>query len=388
MPTEAAAIGLYAHLPFCLSKCAYCDFDSFPLDSMGGLPFARRYLDALGVELDLRAASEEFAAAPADTVFFGGGTPTVLPSEWLVALLTRMRARFRLPDGAEVTMEVNPGTVDERGLAALHAAGCNRLSLGVQSFSDDALGLLGRVHTAAEARTAAAAARKAGFDNLGLDLIYGLPGQTVEEWRQDVAAALALQPEHVSAYGLSLEPGTRLAEAVGSGRLPEPGEEPYAEMYQAAEEALLAAGYVHYEISNYARPGWECRHNRKYWSGDEYLGLGSSAHSYRRRLRWNNLPSPQVYTEWLERGRLPAARAEALSSRGRLGELLMLGLRCADGVSEEVVAARTGLRPSEVFGEAIDRLCGRGMLIAQQGRLRIPQEKWLLSNEVLVEFVA
>jgi len=380
-------LGLYVHLPFCLSKCAYCDFASFPLETAGGLSSARRYVEALAVELDLRAASEEFAGVTADTIFFGGGTPTVLPAEWLAEVLSRIRLRFPVPDDVEVTVEANPGTVDREKLSALREAGFNRLSLGVQSFSDDSLALLGRVHTGAEAREAIAAARSAGFDNLSLDLIYGLPGQTVEEWRADVRAALEVGPEHISAYGLSLEPGTRLAEEVECGRLSEPGVEPYAEMYQLAEEAFTAAGYEHYEISNYARPGRECRHNRKYWSGDEYLGLGSSAHSHRWGGRWNNLPAPGVYCEWLERGQLPVERAEALSAKSRVGEMLMLGLRCAEGVSEEEIAARTGLRPSEVFGEAMARLSENGMLVAADGRLRIPREKWLVSNEVLAEFV-
>jgi len=382
------SLGLYVHFPFCLGKCAYCDFASFPLEAVGGFPFARRYVEALAVELDLRAATEEFASVSVDTIFFGGGTPTALPAEWLAEVLHGIRLRFSVSDDAEVTVEANPGTVDREKLRALREAGFNRLSLGVQSFSDDALALLGRIHTGAEAREAIAAARAAGFDDLSLDLIYGLPGQTVEEWREDVRAAGEVGPEHISAYGLSLEPGTRLTEDVGCGRLPEPGEELYAEMYLFAEESFAAAGYEHYEISNYARPGRECRHNRKYWSGDEYLGLGSSAHSHRRGVRWNNLPAPGVYCEWLERGRLPVERAEALSARSRVGELLMLGLRCAEGVSEDEVAARTGLRPSEVFGEAMARLSENGMLVAADGRLRIPREKWLLSNEALAEFVS
>jgi oxygen-independent coproporphyrinogen-3 oxidase len=384
LPTD---LGLYLHFPFCLSKCAYCDFASSPLDAAGGLPLARRYVNALAVELDLRAATEEFFGATVDTIFLGGGTPTVLPVEWLTEVLARVKLRLRVPDDAEITVEANPGTVDEAKLSALRTAGCGRLSLGVQSFSDDSLALLGRAHTAAEAKEAIAATRAAGFDNLNLDLIYGLPGQAVEEWRGDVEEALEFGPEHISAYGLSLEPGTRLEQAVDSGRLPEPMDDSYAEMYHLAEEAFTAAGYEHYEISNYARPGRECRHNRKYWSGDEYLGLGSSAHSHRRGRRWNNSPASLVYCEWLERGRLPVARAEALSARARVGELLMLGLRCAEGVSEDDVTTRAGLRPSEVFGEEIARLCERGMLVAADGRLRMPREKWLVSNEALAEFV-
>lgn len=382
-----SGLGVYVHIPFCLGKCAYCDFASFPLESVGGLPFARRYLRALAVELDLRAASEEFAGETVDTIFFGGGTPTVLPAEWLAEAMARIRWRFTVREDAEVTVEANPGTVEGEKLRALREAGCNRLSLGVQSLSDDALALLGRAHRAVEARGAVAAAREAGFENVSLDLIYGRPGQTVAKWEEEVEAALTLQPEHLSAYALSLEPGTRLAEALDCGRLPKVEEDAVAEMYQLTEELLGSAGYQHYEISNYARPGWECQHNRKYWSGDEYLGLGSAAHSHRRGVRWNNLPAPSVYCEGLERGRLPVERAEALSARGRVGELLILGLRCAEGVREEEIAARTGLRPSEVFREAAARLGERGLLEVVSGGWRLPRDKWLIANEILAEFV-
>jgi len=381
-------LGLYLHFPFCLSKCAYCDFASLPLADAGGPEFARRYLDALLIEIDRRAATPEFRDLAADTVFFGGGTPTVLPAAWLAEALQRLRWRFAIPSDAEITVEANPGTVDAVALAELRGAGFNRLSLGVQSFSDDSLRLLGRVHTADEARQALAAARAAGFDDLSLDLIYGLPGQTVEEWQEDLAAALEIRPEHLSAYGLSLEEGTPLARAVAADRLPAPDEEGYAAMFTAAHAQLTAAGYEHYEISNYALPGRQCRHNRKYWAGDEYLGLGCSAHSHRWGRRWNNLAAPPVYTKWLARGAWPVARAEALSPRARAGELMMLGLRTAAGVSEDEVERRTGLRPGVAFADAIAGLRARGWLGLDAGRFVIPSEMWLISNEILAEFVA
>ncbi len=379
-------IGLYLHLPFCLSKCAYCDFASFPLASLGGLDFARGYVEALLAEIDRRAVTTEFAGAVVDTVFFGGGTPTVLPGAWLAELLQRVRNRFAV-EASEISVEANPGTVGEEVLGELRAAGVSRLSMGVQSFSDESLRLLGRAHGAAEADQAFSLARTAGFDNVSLDLIYGLPGQTVAQWREDLLHALELRPEHLSAYGLSLEEGTPLTEAVACGRLPAPEEEPYAEMYALTHEVLTAAGYQHYEISNYALPGRECRHNRKYWAGDEYLGVGSGAHSHRGGLRWNNVSAPQLYRESLANGLWPVARAEVLSPRARVGELLMLGLRTADGVSETDVAARTGLAPREVFGEQIARLLDRGLLEEDAGRLTIPPAQWLVSNEVLAEFV-
>jgi oxygen-independent coproporphyrinogen-3 oxidase len=384
---KAVPFGLYLHLPFCLSKCAYCDFDSLPLEAAGGLDAALRYLDAINIELDLRAASSEFHDAPVATIFLGGGTPTILPPERLAALLARIRARFPIAPDAEITVEANPGTVDRANISALLEAGVNRFSLGVQSFNDSVLQTLGRAHTAAEAAQAIADLRAAGCANLNLDLIYCIPHQTLADWQDTLRQALAAQPEHISAYGLSVEEGTPLAADIASGRLPAPDEELYAEMYDTAAETLLAADYQHYEISNFARPGLHCLHNRRYWANAEYLGLGASAHSYRYGLRWNNLHDPAIYTEWLSRGILPVARAEALSAERRLGETLMLGLRCAEGVVEEQVAAACGLAPREVFEKEIQLLCDQGLLIAENGALRIPREKWLISNEALAHFV-
>ena len=380
-------LGVYVHFPFCLAKCAYCDFASYPLATQGGLEGARGYLEALFVEIDRRAASDEFAGAVVDTIYLGGGTPTVLPAAWLEETLTRLRARFAVSPEAEVTVEANPGTVDAAKLQALRAAGVNRLSLGVQSFSDDALRRLGRVHTAEEAKQELLAARAAGFDNLGLDLIYAQPGQTLAEWQTDVEEALSFAPEHLSAYGLTLEEGTALTQSVASGVLPEPKEARYNSMYRWTERRLRAAGYRHYEISNYARPGRESQHNRRYWQGDEYLGLGSSAHSYRGGIRWNNWPEPDVYRASLLRGLLPVAGAETLSARERVGEMLMLGLRGVEGVSAQAIEARTGLRPEAVFGAEFAALQERGLLIVSRGRIRIPRRKWLLSDEALLAFV-
>jgi len=381
-------IGLYLHLPFCVSKCAYCDFASLPLESAGGLPMARRYLDALGVELDLRAASPEFADAAVETIYLGGGTPTVLPADWLSGLLERVRRRFAVAEEVEVTVEANPGTVDEAKLAALVAAGVNRLSLGVQSFSDQVLRTLGRAHTAGDAEAAPAAARAAGFANLSFDLIHGVPGQSSRDWEETLQRALAAGPEHISCYGLSIEQGTPLAAGIEAGRLALAGEDQCADMYQSAVALLTAKGYHHYELSNFALPEQECRHNRRYWAGGEYLGVGVSAHSYRGGVRWNNTGSLPVYTEWLERGRLPAVRAELLSRRERVGEMLVLGLRCREGVAEQEIAEACGLSPREIFGKEIEELSDRGLLIAGDGRLRVPRRKWLVSNEVLSHFVA
>jgi oxygen-independent coproporphyrinogen-3 oxidase len=381
-------MGLYLHFPFCLRRCAYCDFASVALDEAGGMSAARRYLEALFVELDRRALSDEFHGAPVRTVYLGGGTPSILPPDWIAELLTRLRHRFPFEPDAEITIEANPGTVNEEKIADLLAAGVNRLSLGVQSFSDEVLPTLGRVHSAAEARDAISAARAAGSTNLSLDLMFGIPEQSMAQWQSTLHETVAAQPEHVSPYALSVEPGTPLSCSISAGDLPLPDDDLAADMYETAQEALTRAGYEHYEISNFARPGSHCRHNRIYWAADEYLGLGASSHSFRRGIRWNNTSDLGVYTEWIERGGLPVVRAEALSTRARIGEMLMLGLRRAEGISEEEIRRRCGGGPREVFSDEIERLCSEGLLLAQDGRLRLPRERWLISNEVLSQFVA
>jgi oxygen-independent coproporphyrinogen-3 oxidase len=390
-------IGLYLHIPYCLRKCAYCDFASLPLDEAGGLAAARRYLDALAIELDRRAFSDEFSpllrqlateATYVDTVYIGGGTPTILPPDWLASLFDRIRMRFTVRPDAELTVEANPGTVDEAKISALLAAGVNRISLGVQSFSDPVLQTLGRIHTAAEAHDAIAAARAAGCSNLSLDLMYGIPNQSLADWRTTLEAVVKAGPDHISAYALSVEPGTRLCDVIAAHELPPPDEDLAADMYLLAQDLLGDAGYDHYEISNFARPGMQCRHNRRYWACDEYLGLGAASHTFRGGVRWNNLPDPAVYTRWIEQGRLPVARAEALSARESAGEMLILGLRRAEGVREKDVLRRCGISPSEVFRDEIGRLCEDRLLIVDRGRLRIPREAWLVSNEVLSAFVA
>ncbi len=381
-------IGIYIHIPYCARKCSYCDFTSLPLDEAGGMNVARRYMDAVAIELDRRAMSDEFRGCEVETIYVGGGTPTILPPDWIADLLDCLRMRFAVQADAEITVESNPGTVDEVKLRALLSAGVNRISLGVQSFSDPVLRTLGRIHTAAEAKDAVAAARSAGCANVSLDLMYGIPNQSLDDWRNTLNAAVDVDPDHISAYALSVEPGTRLCDIIAAHALPPPDEDLAADMFLTADEILGKASFDHYEISNFAQPGMECRHNRRYWAYDEYLGIGAAAHTFRKGVRWNNLPDPAVYTRWIERGRFPVARAEALSSREAVGEMLMLGLRRAEGIREKDVVKRCGTSLSELFAEEIERLQQDGLLIVERGRLRIPREAWLISNEILSTFVA
>ena len=283
---------LYVHVPFCRSKCAYCDFNSYA-GQEGLIP---AYVDALLRE----AAAWSEAAETLDTVYLGGGTPSLLPLSQMERLMTGLHGSFTFAADAEVSLEANPESVDLPNLRGLRELGFNRLSIGVQSFDDRELRFLGRVHDTATAEAAYAAARQAGFANVSLDLIFGLPGQRPAQWRRSLEKALTLEPEHLSLYALTVEEETPLATRIAAGESRAPDEDAQAEMYAWSEEALALAGYEHYEISNWARPGRRCRHNLTYWQSDPYLGLGAGAHSYLGGCRFANEMRPDRYIERVE----------------------------------------------------------------------------------------
>jgi len=332
-----------------------------------------------------------------DTLFVGGGTPTAMPAGDLALLLQACRRHLGVPLTAEVSIEANPGTVSAVDLSMLHGAGYNRLSLGMQSFRDDELALLGRIHTAEESLQAYRWAHEAGFTNLNLDLIYGLPRQTVAQWRESLERALSLGPEHLSLYGLSVEPGTPLEARIARGVLPAPDDGAAADMYELAEELLDRAGYAHYEISNWARrgagdaasdlPPWACRHNLKYWHNRPYLGLGSAAHSYDGRCRRANVTSPQEYIARVEAGRDLVAEEECPDRDQRMDETMMLGLRLIDGVSHETFVRRFGVDLSDVYGAEIADLSEDGLLQADERGIRLTARGRLLGNRVFAAFL-
>jgi oxygen-independent coproporphyrinogen-3 oxidase len=371
--------GLYVHWPFCASKCGYCDFASVAAREAGGEGFIRRYAQALKQEWAQRRASPEFAEAEFRTIYFGGGTPTVAPLEALLSVA----AAVRITGGQETSIEANPESAEESKLAALRGAGFNRLSLGVQSFSDEVLRFLGRAHTVSRAREAIRAARRAAFENLSLDLIYGSPGETLGEWQTTLESAIQSGPEHISAYGLTLEPGTPLGRRGEQGELSPTSPELQAEMYWRARERLTGAGYEHYEVSNFARRGFACLHNRNYWRRGEYLGLGASAHSFRGGVRWRNVCSPQAYVAAVERRQLPVAGAERLSRRQSCEEFLFLGLRQSEGVAKAELEARFGRRAARAVRGRARGLAMEGLLAGGDGRLRLPPRAMLISNQVL-----
>jgi len=383
--------GLYLHIPFCRAKCAYCDFPSFPgLDRLYDA-----YVQAVCRETAQRAP--QWAALRFDSLFIGGGTPTVLTAQAIEMLLEACRRHLGIAPSAEISIEANPGTVDLDLLRALRHCGVNRLSLGVQSLDDGELALLGRVHRRAEALAAYAQAREAGFENVNLDLMLGLPGQRLAGWRRTLEEAITLGPEHLSLYILSLEEGTPLCARVALGALPEPSEGVAAAMYELAERLLAQAGYRHYEISNWARrrpddnanglPTLACRHNLKYWRNEPYLGLGAAAHSYDGVARTANILDPAAYIAHMERGEEAVAAREALDDAQRMGETMMLGLRLIQGVEWRRFRERFGLGLEDVYARQIAELTDEGLLESDAQGVRLTARGRLLGNRVFAAFL-
>jgi putative oxygen-independent coproporphyrinogen III oxidase len=363
----SARAGLYVHIPFCLTRCGYCDFNAYAgLDHL-----ASPYVEALRREAGL--AGDGWEDVRFATMFFGGGTPTTLSPETIGRLIRAFRQGFAFTPDAEITCEANPDTVDAGSLAALRGEGVNRLSMGVQSFDPSVLAALQRIHSADSARRAYQAARVAGFDNVNLDLIYGAEGETLESWRRTLEEAVALRPEHLSCYALTIEPNTMLGRQVASGSIPAPDPDRQADMYGIACEILGRAGYVHYEVSNWTLPGRECLHNLGYWEGRPYLGLGAGAHSYRGDRRWWNVRPPHQYIESLAAGRLPTGGEERVEGEEAQLEALLLGLRLNRGIPEAWV-------PTDVAED----LVGRGLANVGDSRFALTDRGMLLASEVVL----
>ncbi len=331
---------LYLHVPFCATRCGYCDFNTYTAAELGSAPGSSRdaYLQAVRAELDL--AVDVLGEPPVvQTVFFGGGTPTLLSSAELTGLLAAVRERFEVAPDAEVTTEANPESVDREYLEALVAAGFTRLSLGMQSSVPQVLAVLERRHTAGRVQQVAGWARDAGFASLSLDLIYGSPGETPADWRSSVESALALRPDHVSAYSLIVEPGTRLAAKVRRKELPGIDDDVHAAYYLIAEDLLTRAGLSAYEISNWATQGHECRHNLAYWRSDNWWGIGPGAHSHVGGVRWWNVRHPSAYSARLAHRESPAEAREVLDRAQRRMERILLELRLAEGLDLALLTA-------------------------------------------------
>jgi len=372
-----ARAGIYVALPFCRSHCHYCSNPAgrYTEDRAG------RYLDR--VRDDLEAAAPDWAGHTIETVFLGGGTPTLYPPEALSRLLDTLARRFRLDPDAEVTTEANPETVHPEAAAAWAGMGINRVSIGAQSFLPRHLKALGRTHTPEAVERAVDAVRGAGIHDLSLDLIFALPGQTDAEWAADLERALSLGPDHLSAYGLTPEDGTPLGDRVAAGRVALPDAATYARLYGLAVDRLAAAGYARYEVSNFARPGRACRHNLGYWRGGDYLGVGAGAASHRAGRRTLPVEDVDAYLD----GPGPPDHAEALSPVERAVEMAIFGLRTAEGVDFAAIRARAGAPLPPAAGAALDRLARAG-LVRLDGRGCRPTARGFLFTDTIGEALA
>jgi putative oxygen-independent coproporphyrinogen III oxidase len=354
-------LGLYVHVPFCAARCGYCDFNTYTAAELPGGGDRAGFVAAALQELDRAATTLGDAARPAATVFFGGGTPTLLPPDDLAAILEGIRRRFGLEAGAEVTTEANPESVSPRALARLRAGGFTRVSIGMQHAAPHVLGILDRVHTPGRAAAAVGEAHAAGFEHVSLDLIYGTPGERAEDWALTLDTALAAGPDHVSAYGLEVEPGTALAARVRRGELPPPDGDAMADRQAEADAALSAAGLQWYEVANHAASREaRCRHNLGYWRSHDWWGIGPGAHSHVAGRRWWNVRHPSAYARRLAAGRSPAAGSEVLDPAVRRFERIMLEVRLAEGLDPAVL--------SPAGRRAAERLERDGALTLSTGR--------------------
>jgi oxygen-independent coproporphyrinogen-3 oxidase len=395
-------VGLYVHIPFCSAICNYCNFNRGLFDA----ELKVRYVDALVAEITRagEAALEGCATGPesanarlaqpfragraaADTIYFGGGTPSLLEPEEIARIIAACEASFDVAADREVTLEANPETVGEARLAAFRRAGVNRLSFGVQSFREDELKRLSRLHSADRARAAFAEARAAGFDNVSLDLMMWLPEQTFSQWLESVDAAIALAPEHLSLYLLEVYPNAPLKEDMARARWSQAPDDDAAAMYVAAMERLEAAGLEQYEISNVARQGRRARHNLKYWTDGEWLGFGCGAHSTRHGVRWKNLSSTQEYVDRIAGGEAVAVDIRRLSADEQLGDALFTALRLVDGIDGNAIQTRYGIDVWRRYGADLEPFIEAGCLRRDGSRLSLTRQGMLLAHEVMTVFV-
>ena len=384
--SDSGGIGIYLHIPFCTAKCGYCDFNSYA----GHEHMIPAYTDTL--LKDAALWRDTVRGRVVETVFFVGGTPSLNPVDDVRRILDGLRAAFDIAPDAEISLEANPNSLDVEYLRGIRGAGVNRLSIGVQSFDDEELVVLDRVHTADEAKAAFAAARAAGFDNVNLDFIYGLPEQPLGAWQRTLEQAIELRPEHLSLYALTIEDGTPLARDVARGRVAAPDPDAQAEHYEWTQDRLAAAGYEHYEISNWTLPGRSCAHNLLYWRNREYLGLGAGAHSHLDGVRFSTVLLPNRYQELVDesaagiddgRGVMRhVAGAERITPDLAMSDELILGLRLLDGVSRASFADRYRRDPRDVYGAVIDEFVGYGLLEETPTHLRLTRRGRLLSNEL------
>jgi oxygen-independent coproporphyrinogen-3 oxidase len=377
------AVGLYLHIPFCEKVCHFCAFFTRGYGEARAAVFVSDLLSE--IRLYIRAGI--LSGREVETVYFGGGTPTTLSAGQLLDILDSCRRTFALKSDAEFTIEAAPSTVDRMMLDALHKEGFSRISFGAQSFHDAELEAVGASHSAEGARCAVRAAREAGFTNVNLDLIYGLPGQSLTRWEANLQAAIDLGPDHLSCYGLTIEEGSKFHRDRERGQLALPDEDAQADMYRRGRGLVEASGFVQYEVSNFARPGYACRHNFGYWTDREWLGLGPSAHSYLDGERRSNVASLEDYHGCVAGGMLPIVERESANEDLRFREALAFGLRTVSGVRLGLLERRYGQSPLERFREPITRLTREGLLVLEGDALRPSAEGIVFADELALAFL-
>lgn len=376
-----SSLGIYLHIPFCRSRCSYCDFAT----GLYKEELVHRYVSSLATEL---SSSHGWSDGKVDTIYFGGGTPSLLNTSQLETILNAIHANFSVEPQAEVTMEMNPGTVNLTTLKEFRGLGINRASFGAQTFDDEALARLGRSHTTQETLATYESLRSAQFDNVSFDLIAGLPGQSLAQWKANVAQGLALRPEHLSFYLLEVHSGTPLADHIRRGIQPEPDDDLAGVMYEVMLEQSVRAGYEHYEISNLSLKGYESRHNTKYWTGEPYLGFGCSAHSYDgSRRRWSNDRDITRYLEAIEGGSPSMVEERELSDEDVRSEAVFLGLRLMKGFDTQKYREAFGVDLQEEHRDELTRFQEAGLIEIENDWLRLTRSGALLSNEVFTAFV-
>ncbi len=377
-------LGLYIHIPFCKKKCFYCDFNSYQRKEY----LVDSYFRSLNREAELLLKDlehEEFT-----TVFIGGGTPSYVDESYISGILAECRKRFNLSKAGEVSIETNPGTLDYGKLKAYREAGVNRLSIGLQACQDKLLSKLGRIHNFTQFKEGYRLAREAGFENINIDLIFGLPGQTITEWEETLNIVTSLRPEHVSCYSLKIEEGTRFYDLYGSeakvNELPQEDEE--REMYRKSISILKESGYKHYEISNFSLPGYECRQNLIYWRCEPYIGMGAGAHSYYGNSRFCNETSLEGYIKEVNLERLPRRDIQKIDKKESMSEYIILGLRLIDGVKKNGFSEKYGMYLEDIYNTEINKLTEAGLIQSDHEGIRLTDRGLNFANIVMSEFLS
>ncbi|AEV69324.1 radical SAM family heme chaperone HemW [Acetivibrio clariflavus] len=374
-------IGIYIHIPFCKTKCYYCDFNSFACRD----EFVPAYFSALKKEIALY--SEKLKGFNIKSVFIGGGTPSSVDAQYIYEVMHLIYKEFCIDKEAEISIEANPGTLTVEKLKTYKDIGINRISIGLQAWQDTILKRLGRIHTSEEFEQNFKAARKIGFDNINVDLIFGIPGQTVEDWRYTLEMVTALEPEHLSCYSLKIEEGTVFGNMLERGELVPLEDDIDREMYSFCKDYLLKKGYRHYEISNFAKPGFTCRHNLIYWQAEEYIGFGTGAHSFFESARFNNKYDLEGYINDIKEGKAVSENFEFINEKERMAEFMILGLRLIDGVRMEDFRRRFNEEIHKVYGHQIDRMVEKNLLTVKDGRIALSSLGLDFANQVFMEFI-